>query len=119
MADAAQLKSILQQLLEVHDSAFNLGEHAIAFHALSAAAHAAEVLEDLDSLDRVAALSRRELEWIDRNDPANRLSSVSAGKRSHQSIFEQLAVTALTMHKRIAAEHTRRNAAARLEELRD
>ena len=111
MATPEQLRPLLETLLEAHRAAFELREHEVAFHALSAAAHAAESLEDLDMLDRIARLSRDELAWLDVYDPDHRHSSASAAARRHQSIFEQLAVTATGMRKRIEADRRREEAA--------
>jgi hypothetical protein len=101
------LRPLLDQLLEIHRSAFEMGEHEVSFHALSSAAHAAEGLEDLDGLERIAQLSREELAWLDAHLPQHRLSSASAQKRHHPSIFEQLAITALAMRQRIHADQVR------------
>ncbi|HEX8694714.1 MAG TPA: hypothetical protein VF746_19975 [Longimicrobium sp.] len=107
MANGEQIHSLLGTLLEVHRSAFELGEHEVSFHALSAAAHAAESLEDVDVLERIAGLSRGELAWLDAHAPDHRLSSRSAEQRRHQSIFEQLAVTATGMRQRITIDQRR------------
>jgi hypothetical protein len=111
------LRPLLGQLLEIHRSAFEMGEHQVSFHALSSAAHAAEGLEDLDGLEHVAQLSRDELAWLDAHRPQHRLSSASAQRRRHQSIFEQLAITALAMRQRIHAEQVRQDSQRRADEL--
>ncbi|HSU17471.1 hypothetical protein [Longimicrobium sp.] len=118
MSEHDQLQPILQQLLQVHGASFQLGEHEVAFHALAAAAHAAERLDDMETLGRVAALSREELEWMDANQPHHRLSTLSAGERHHRSMFEQLASTATTMQRRIHTDHLRQAAAVALEVIR-
>lgn len=111
MADREQVRPLLDTLLEVHRAAFELGEHETSFHALSAAAHAAESLEDMDALKRIAELSRAELAWLDAHAPDHRLSTRSAEKRRHPSIFEQLAVTATGMRQRIGTDRRREEAA--------
>lgn len=111
MAGKERVRPILEAMLEAHRSAFELGEHEVSFHALSAAAHAAESLEDVDALERVAQLSRGELAWLDAHAPDHRLSSRSAAERRHQSIFEQLAVTATAMRQRIGIDRRREQAA--------
>jgi hypothetical protein len=111
MADREQLIPILRQLLDLHAACAALGEHEIAFHSLSAAAHAAESMADIGMLDRISAMSREELAWLDANDPHHRLSTRSAAARRHQSIFEHLGVTAATMSQRVHAEQVRRAAA--------
>jgi hypothetical protein len=95
-----ELRAILDQLLQVHHAARTLGEHEVAFHALSAAAHAAEHMHDGAALSKVARLSRDELEWLVRNDPRHRMVA-GVATRNHQSMFEQLALTATAMRQRI------------------
>lgn len=116
MPDAAELRRFLDQLLTLHGESSRLGEHEVAFHALAAAAHAAERLEDVDALEHVAQLSREELASIDAVLPQHRHSSRSASQRRHRSIFEQLAVTASTIRQRIRAEQVRRDAAKTAEQ---
>ena len=111
MSHASELRRFLDQLLELHRETSRLGEHEVAFHALSAAAHAAERLEDVDALEHIASLSRAELASIDANLPQHRHSSRSASQRHHRSIFEQLAVTSTTMRQRLLAERVRRQTA--------
>ncbi|HEX6747267.1 MAG TPA: hypothetical protein VF092_08190 [Longimicrobium sp.] len=105
------IRPLLEQLLEIQRAAFELREHETAFHALSAAAHAADSLEDMEMLDRIARLSRDELAWLDAHDPRHRLSTESANSRHHHSVFEQLGVTATNMRKRLHAERVRQESA--------
>jgi hypothetical protein len=112
----AELRRILDQLLDLHRESVRLGEHEVAFHALAAAGHAAEGLDDVETLERIASLSREELASIDANLPQHRHSTRSADQRHHRSIFEQLAVTATTMRQRIMAEQVRRDAARKVEQ---
>jgi hypothetical protein len=98
------LRPLLDQLLQVHRAAWELGEHEVAFHALSAAAHAAENLCDQPALARIAQLSRDELAWLTENEPRHRLA-FGIATRNHQSMFEQLAITATAMRQRLAADH--------------
>lgn len=107
MAPPEPVRPLLDALLEAHRAAFALGEHEIAHHALAAAAHAAESLEDVAALERIASSSREELAWIDAHDPAHRFSTTSAAARGHASIFEQLAVTARGMRQRIETDRRR------------
>jgi hypothetical protein len=104
------VRPLLETLLAVHREAFELREHAVSYHALAAAAHAAETLEELDALDEVARLGLEELAWIDAHDPGHRLSSASAATRRHPGVFEQLAVTARGMRQRIEADRRREDA---------
>lgn len=96
-----ELRSLLRQLLYAHHAARQLGEHEVSFHLLSAAARAAERLADADTLEEVARLSRDELGWLERNQPAHALVSGSATPE-HPGTFEQLAVTATATLQRIS-----------------
>ncbi|HEU0055270.1 MAG TPA: hypothetical protein VFQ39_18915 [Longimicrobium sp.] len=104
MTTESPLRTLLGTLLDAHRSAFDLREHATAFHALSAACHAAESLEDLEALSGIHRLALDELAWIDAHDPENRLSTRVAEQRHRQSIFVQLATTAHGMRQRIEAD---------------
>jgi hypothetical protein len=103
MEDNPGLQRLLTQLLQVHDAAISAAEAAVAYHALAAAAHAADGLQDVDTLDRIVALARADLERLDRDEPSNRLASGPAASRGHLSVFQQLSVTAGGMRQRIAA----------------
>jgi hypothetical protein len=118
MSHAPEIRRFLDELLKLHRESSDLGEHEVAYHALAAAAHAAERLEDVDALAHIAALSQDELASIDANLPRHRHSSRSANQRHHRSIFEQLTVTATTMRQRINAELVRRDAAKTAEKAR-
>lgn len=97
------LRPLLDQLLQVHRSAWEMGEHEVAFHALSAAAHAAEHLRDQPALTRIAQLSRDELAWLTEHEPRHRMTAGIA-TRHHKSMFEQLATTATGMRQRLHAD---------------
>lgn len=106
------LQALLRQLLHAHHAARQLGEHEVSFHLLSAAAHAAERLADTETLVQIAQLSRDELAWLARNHPAHRMVT-GATTPGHQSMFEQLAVTATAMRQRIHAGQVVERAHAR------
>lgn len=104
MSDESLLRPILRTLLDTHHAAFEAREHEVAFHALSAAGHAAESLEDLEALREVERLAVTELAWIDAHQADHRHSTRSAKLRGHRSIFDQLAVTAAGMRTRIESD---------------
>lgn len=106
------LRSLLDQLLQIHRSARELGSHEASFHVLSAAAHAAQDLGDEEELTRVAQLSRDELGWLRQNDPHHRLAA-GVATQNHESVFEQLAVTATAMRQRIQSDRVIEEARAR------
>lgn len=107
------LQALLRQLLYGHHAARQLGEHEVSFHILSAAAHAAERLHDDEALEQVARLSRDELAWLAANQPAHRMVAGTVTPL-HQSMFEQLAVTATAMRQRLAADRAVQRAHAQL-----
>lgn len=109
---ATGMRSLLHQLLNVHRSARELRAHEVSFHALSAAAHAAQELNDDQALTHVAELSRDELAWLGQNDPEHRLAA-GISTHNHQSVFEQLAVTATAMRQRIHSDRVIEDARAR------
>ncbi|HEU4562894.1 MAG TPA: hypothetical protein VFS20_34000 [Longimicrobium sp.] len=108
----ASLRSLLDQLLQIHRSAREMGSHEVSFHVLSAAAHAAQDLGDQEELTHVAELSRDELAWLRRNNPHHRLAA-GVATQHHDSVFEQLAVTATAMRQRIHSDRVIEEARAR------
>lgn len=106
------LRSLLDQLLQIHRSAREMGSHEVSFHALCAAAHAAQDLGDEEALARVAELSRDELASLGQNDPEHRLAA-GVSTHNHTSVFEQLAVTATAMRQRIHSDRVLEDARAR------
>ncbi len=107
MTDEARLRTLLDRLLDAHREAFELGEHAAAYHALASAAHAAEGLGDAEALEAIGARSLEALAWLDANAPGDRFSTTSAAARGHHSVFQQLSVTATAMRQRLGAERLR------------
>jgi hypothetical protein len=105
-------ESLLRELLALHGRAFELRAHDVSFHLLSAAAHAADSAGDTAALESIEGLARRDLAWIDANQPDYRHSTASAKTREHRSIFEQLAVMTAGMRARIEANHKLRRADA-------
>ena len=98
------LTGIRDALLELHTQAREIGEHHVAYHALAAALHADESLQDLDSILEVETRAREHGGWINQHAPTHALSAQSAALRGHHSIFEQLANTAVAARVRIKAE---------------
>jgi hypothetical protein len=113
MPSPESIPSLLRELLDLHAAAVALHAHDVEFHLLSAAAHAAEVVEDVDALQTVERLARDDLTWIDAHEPEYRHSTASSRTREHRSIFEQVAVMAAGMRARIDANHKLRRANAR------
>lgn len=108
-----QLEPLLQKLLEIHQATFAMGEHEVAYHALAAAAHAAERLQDVATLLKIEQACIEELGWIDAHEPEHKHSSLSAKGRGHHSIFTQLSVTTASMRTRLEMDHRRDEARAK------
>ena len=93
--------------LALFESARNADEHEIAYHALAAALHAAEGLDDADACAEVERLANECRNRIDSDEPRHKLSSSTAHQRGHESIFRQLALTAVSARLRIEANLVR------------
>ena len=94
----------LETLLRVHEEAREAGHHETSYHALAAAAHAAEDVRDDDALAEVEARCRAHLAWLDERDPEHRLAGRPSRRRGHPSVFEQLALTTAGMRLRLTSE---------------
>jgi hypothetical protein len=66
-------------------------QHEVAYHALTAAMHAADDVGDAQALAEVEREARAQIDWIDHNVPDNRLSTASASKHQHPGVFALLA----------------------------
>src|SRR3954447_8121956 len=65
-------------LMDLSRRAFERRQVEVAFHALSAAAHAAEDDGRMDDLEEVEQTARERLRWLDANHPKHRFSTESA-----------------------------------------
>lgn len=99
--------SFYDLLMDICRRAFEGGQVEVAFHALSAAGHAAEDERSMERLGEVERNARDLLRTLDSTRPEHRFSSESSKVRGHQSIFEQLAVTASGMRTRIKTDRQR------------
>lgn len=66
--------------------AFDQKLYEIAFHALSAAVHAAEVLEDLPRLEQTHAIALSQMQQIEKDALTQRFASQATVSRGNQSI---------------------------------
>jgi hypothetical protein len=94
--------------LDLFEAACELREYQVAYHALAAVLHAAERLEDAATCERIERHANECREWIDANEPRHKLSSQSAQNRGHESVFRQLAVTAVAARLRIESDIMKR-----------
>ena len=100
-----------QSVSELRSAAFDLfnaaralEQYPVAYHALAAALHAAETLNDQQACRLIERYADECRQWIDLHAPAHRLSSLSAQARGHESIFRQLGVTAQSARLRIESD---------------
>ena len=93
MADVAidTASTLFVRLFALSREAHDARHHEVAFHALSAACHAAEDARSLDELVDVEREAQAQISWIDENVPTHRLATVAAGRRGHPGLFTMLA----------------------------
>ena len=89
---------------ELFNAARAVDEYEVAYHALAAALHAAESLNDQETCRLVERYADECRQHIDIRAPAHKLSSRSAQARGHESVFRQLGVTAQSARLRIESE---------------
>lgn len=100
-------RELYPRLLTLYEAAFRERRHEIAFHLLSAAAHAADDAGDTEALESVERLARDHLAWLDAHDAEHRLATFAARTRRHESVFTNLAATVNSMRARVDAERRR------------
>jgi hypothetical protein len=83
--------SLFERLLGLSREAHAGRQFETAYHALTAAMHAADDAADTRALAVVAAEAEAQIEWIDRHAPAHRLSSSSSSQREHPGVYVMLA----------------------------
>lgn len=102
------LRAMTDTLLRVYHDAHRARAHDVAYHALAAAAHAAEDADDAERLGEIEQLAREHLRWLDEHEPEHRHADAPSRRRGHPSIYEQLAVTVVSMRLRVeSAQHLR------------
>jgi hypothetical protein len=88
--DTAVARTLYDRLLGVSREAHGAGLHEVAYHALSAALHAAESAGDRGAVAAIAREAREQIDWIDANAPAHRLSTASAKRHDHPGVYAML-----------------------------
>lgn len=111
--DTDQHAPFAARLLRLHREAWDAGRHAVAYHALAAAAHDYDDGGDESGLAQVERLARAHLAWIDEHQPEHRLSEEASRGRGHSSIFQQLALTTSGMRIRARSDRQLREARGR------
>src|SRR5215216_5343350 len=77
--------SLFERLLAESREAHACGQHEVAYHALTAAMHAAD-----DAADVAAHEAAAQLEHIDVHAPEHRLSTRSAARHAHPGVYTLL-----------------------------
>ena len=70
-------------------------QHEAAYHALTAAMHAASDDNDHALLEAIAGEAQTQITWIDRYEAAHRLSTHSSQRRGHPGVYAMLTRDAL------------------------
>jgi hypothetical protein len=96
--------SLRESALSLFTAAQHQRAHEVAYHALCALLHAAELDGDIETARLVEQRANECRDWIDSHAPRHRLSTQSAQSRGHEGIFRQLAVTAESARLRISSE---------------
>ena len=94
--------ALFGRLLAMSRTAHARGQHAVAYHALAAAMHAADDAGDLDALAEVGREAAAQIAWIDRFEPEIRLSTSSARRHDHPGVYAMLGRQAAA-HEKMAA----------------
>jgi hypothetical protein len=89
-----EANDLYARLLAANADAMAVHLYEVAYHALAAALHAAEPLEDPERFDAVERLAGRQQELINHQAPDHRLATRSAGERGHAGLFPTLAAQA-------------------------
>lgn len=89
---------------ELFNAARAADQYEIAYHALAAALHAGENLNDQETCRLIERYADETRQHIDVRTPAHKLSSRSAQARGHEGIFRQLAITAQSARLRIESD---------------
>src|SRR4051812_24713292 len=114
--DKKAIRDLHDRLLAINREAFERQLFEAAVHALNAAMHCGESMEDKDLVARIAQLALEQSHWIDTRAPEHRVSSTSANQRGTVSVFRSAAATAEAVVCRLhAAEAQQHVHAARAE----
>jgi hypothetical protein len=83
-------RTLFDRLLTLSREAHESGLHEVAYHALTAAMHAAQIGRDSAGVATIADEAREQIKWIDTHVPEHRLSTRSARKHDHPGVYAML-----------------------------
>ena len=78
--------SIYEQLMTISQEAVEKTQYGVAYHALTAAFHYAEDLEDEQGIASIEHVAKAQQEWIDAHTPEHLMSTASVAKRGGTSM---------------------------------
>jgi hypothetical protein len=87
---SAASETLCDRLLDINAEALAFGQFNVPYHALAAAVHCAKDAQDEARLLELSRRARNQIQEIDRRSPGYEHSTVSAGARDHDSIWEHL-----------------------------
>ena len=103
-AEQTTARALFDRLLVVSREAHQQGLHEVAYHALTAALHAAQSGGDMPGVETIAEEAREQIEWIDGHAPAHRLSTESAKRHDHPGVYAMLGRQADMIARMLARE---------------
>jgi hypothetical protein len=98
--------TLVARLLALSREAHERGQHEAAYHALTAAMHAACDVADPHALVEIGREAETQIAWIDRHEPAHRLSTASARQHQHPGVYAML-TRQTAAHVQMLAPHGR------------
>lgn len=97
-------RPLSERLLALSREAHQRKQHEAAYHALTAAMHAADDAADSRALAEIAREVEAQIAWIDRHEPTHRLSTASARLHQHPGVYAMLA-RQVAAHEQMNAPH--------------
>jgi hypothetical protein len=83
---------LLDTLFHANEVAAAQGELEVAYHTLMAALHLADGRADMQALQRIAQLAKKQEAMVEAVQPPHMLSSVRAKNRGQTPLFESLRI---------------------------
>lgn len=87
MSESNLNNNLYQRLMSINQEAFAGQRYNVAYHALMAALHCAQDLDDSQGLAEVERVANEQSSWIDAHHPEYEHSTQSASKRNNSSIY--------------------------------
>jgi hypothetical protein len=89
-APAPPAPPLSARLVALSREAHRSARHEAAYHALTAAMHAAHDEGAAETLAEVEREAAAQIAWIDAHAPGHRLSTASAGEHAHPGVYAML-----------------------------